>query len=209
MKKNKKLWCFKWWGILILIIILSILITSTYLILYIYSLTQVSIQELKIEELNSFNLEGFELKGYLNLYNDGFVDVKINHIDYNLILEATGDILISNKITGQKLPVKKTTTFLIDQFVGWKPTSEFALEILKPGDTYGYIQGIVYVSKNKYVDIKIPFEEKINLETYIKQFIKIEVNRIINDVKNTLSETKNNIVEGVNNLINGIIDFFN
>jgi len=201
-------WYAKWWVIVLMVLVLAILVVGTYAGLYVNALSKVELREVVIEDVGAVSVQGFDLKGHLDLYNGGLVKVKIHSITYDVTLDANGEQLTEGTIVGKELPSKETTRFDIINFVDWKPTSQIALNLITPRDTYATINGVVYVSRSDYIDIRIPFTQQIDLEPYIKQFIQNKVNEVISDVGDALTDAGNVIVDGVVGVFDGIVSLF-
>jgi len=161
--------------------------------MYIYSLSKVEIRDIKINELQDISLSGFTLGGYIQLYNGGFLPVIVNHISYEVVLEASGKQLVQGYIDGKKISSKQTANFPFSNKINWVPTSEVAWGLITPGKTYAKISGSVYVADLKFVEFKIPFEKRVDLEQYIRQFAKAKIEQAVDKVTSTVT----NVVDSI------------
>jgi len=140
--------------------------TSLLLIIgvYIFSLTQVKLGGLDIDQIQDVDLEGFTLEGDLNVYNGGIVPISISYVEYNVTLE--GVELAKGEVDGAKVRPKETISFPISSRISWAPTTDAALGLLEPGDTYVLLSGRAHIGF-----LSIPFSKEVNIEGYVRQFV--------------------------------------
>src|SRR3989344_3992910 len=95
-----------------LVIGLLILLLTAYPALYLYSLNTVDAQDVQLTAVD-VNLKGITFSGTVELMNQGFVQVTIDGLDYNVIFEPTGQVMSSGTINGVSLKPGMTapTTF--------------------------------------------------------------------------------------------------
>jgi len=163
MPKNKHIISIT--GILLLIIIIIIS-------LYIHTLTRVELKDVTINPPTNISEQGFTLGGNIDLYNGGMLPVNIKGINYTVTLEFSGATLLSGTIEGKKLVVKNITSFPFSNQIQWQPSIELAIRLLVPGGTYARIQGTISVVELGPINFNIPFEQRIDLEQYVQQFVQ-------------------------------------
>lgn len=161
--------------------------------IYIYSLSKIEVRSINFNNLKDISLSGFTLSGYVEVYNGGLIPVGIDHIQYDVILEKTGNRLANGYIQGATISPGTTARFPATNRIDWTPTAEMAIDLLNPGDTYIKVSGNVYVANLQFIEFKIPFQQRINIEQYIRQFI-------VDTVRQTV-DTGIKIVAGVGKAI--------
>ncbi len=140
--------------------------------LYVYSLYHVEILDVSISNLGNTSQSGFTVEGEILLRNGGLLGVEISSINYSLILDKTGTELASGMIEGSVLAAKKNASFSFSEEVEWVPTAELAQELLTSKEVNATLSGKVYLSDFRLFGFNIPFEEKIDLGPYVRQFLK-------------------------------------
>jgi len=187
-------------GVLKDVIGIVLVLALILMVLYVYSLSQVDVERITINELQDISLTGFTLGGDIYLYNGGIIPVWIDHIDYKIILESSGNELTSGYIKGTMIPPRKTVNFPFSKKINWIPSAEVAWGLITPGKTYAKIFGTVYVADLKFIDFKIPFEKKVDLEVYIRQFAKTKFEETVDKVTDTITDVVDKIGEGINTI---------
>jgi hypothetical protein len=187
---------------IVFIIIICFLIYSG---LYVYSLSKVEVIDVRVNNLQDVGLSGFTLGGEVDVYNGGVLKVDISQITYSLVLDGTGNTLASGLISGDEIPVKETVSFPFSNKINWIPTAELAWNLITPGKTYATLRGTVYVADLGFIDFKIPFEKKIDLEAYIRQFVKNKVEEAVENVTEAVTDTVEKIGEGIKTITGNII----
>lgn len=79
---------------------LLVLIIGIFLILYIYSLSKIEVRSVNLDNIGDISMSGFTLNGYVEVYNGGLIPVHIDHVEYDVTLEKTGDILADGNVQG-------------------------------------------------------------------------------------------------------------
>lgn len=167
--------------------------------LHVYSLSEIEIKAVGVNQLQDISLSGFSLGGDIDVHNGGLLTIGVNHITYEVILESSGKQLASGLIEGKPVPPKETVSFPFSNKINWVPTAEVAWNLLTPGKTYAKISGSVSVIDLGFVEFKLRFEERVDLEPYIKQFAKQPE---VDKVKDTVSK----IGEGIKSITGKVID---
>lgn len=179
---------------------LAFLILTTiligYVILYFYSLSKIEVRSMEIKDLQDVSLKGFNLGGNIELYNGGVMEVSIDHLEYTVVLESSGSEISKGYIEGAKIPAKQSVTFPISSEIYWVPTAELALNLITSKNTYAKIKGDAYVNLKIY-PVKVPFEKRIDLEPYIKQFVKNKIEQAVNNLKDELANTISSLEEKI------------
>ena len=87
-----------------------------------------------------------------------------------------------------------------------------AFSLITPGQTYAIVSGTIYVADLKIVDIKIPFQTRVNLGDYIKQFAVQKISQAVDTTINAVKQTSTNIGNAIkstgNTIVNGIKKIF-
>ncbi len=168
--------------------------------LYVYSLSKIEVRSVNFNNIGDIGSSGFTLNGYVEVYNGGLIPVGIDYIQYNVVLEKTRNILVDGHIQGNTISPGATVKFPVTNRINWVPTTEMAMDLLNPGDTYIIVSGNVNVANLQIIEFKIPFQQRINIEQYIRQFVTNVVQqaidtgtKIINDVGKAASDVTNQI----------------
>jgi LEA14-like dessication related protein len=179
------------------VIFITLVLLLLFLGAYSYSLSKVELRKVNIDNLQNVNQSGFTIGGTVELHNGGIIPVRVNNITYNIILENLSNESAKGNIRGAILRPGRTEKFLFLHRINWAPTTEVALELITPDKAYTKVQGTVYVTDFLFVDIKIPFEERINLEEHIKQFAKKDTEETIIKTGSAITNTTNTLVETI------------
>lgn len=147
--------------------------------IYVYSLSKIEVRSINLNNIGDISLSGFTLNGHVDVYNGGLIPVGIDHVQYDVILEKTGDRLASGYIQGTIISPGTTVQLPITNKIDWTPTVEMAVDLLNQGDTYIKVSGNVYVANLQIIEFKIPFQQRINIEQYIRQFIVSTVQQVV------------------------------
>ncbi len=185
-------------GILVILLVLGGL--------YVYSLSQVEVREVTINELQDISLSGFTLGGNIKLYNGGLLPVGVDHITYEIVLESSGNQLTGGYIQGKTISPKQIANFPFSKKINWIPTSQVAWGLITPGETYAKISGNVYVADLKFVDFKIPFETRVDLERYIRQFAKRKIEQAVDTITDTTKDIVDAVGEGIKSITGKVVD---
>lgn len=177
--------------------------------LYVYSLSQVTVKNVSVDDLEDLSFSGFTVGGDIDVYNGGLLPVGVNHIEYRVVLESSNRELANGIIRGKTIYPKETVAFRFSNVINWIPTSEVAKGLISSGNTYARIEGTVYVADLKFIDFKVPFETRINLDYYIEAFVKKKMEEVVEKTVNTISRVGSGIKNVANSVVNGISDLFN
>ncbi len=199
----------KIWKVLILFVVFGALLLG---VSYVYTLSKIELKSVNINSLQDISLSGFTLGGNIMLYNGGIMPVGINHISYEVQLEKYGTVLTEGYIQGEVISPGQTVSFPFSNKINWVPTAELAFSLIMPGETYATVSGTIYIADLKIIDFKVPFQARINLGEYIKQFavqkISQAVDTTIDAVKQTSINVGNEIKSASNTFVNGIKKIF-
>jgi LEA14-like dessication related protein len=179
----------------LVIVALFIFCIAAYIGLYIYSASKVEVRQVQLTSIENISLEGAELVGIIELYNGGLVPVSVERIDYRLILEHDGTELVKGAINGGAIPANRALNYSYSIRINWKPTAGLAYQLLTNETAYVRFEGTVQLTKIWFIDVSIPFEKRINLENYLNQYIKQELEKygsgnIVDDAGRLLEELK-------------------
>jgi LEA14-like dessication related protein len=188
------------------IVLLSVLTILIYGALYIYSLYQIKVVDVNVNSLQDISLKGFTLGGDIEVYNEGFVSVSIDHIVYDVILEGSGNKLTEGYVRGGVIPAKKATNFHFSNKINWVPSAELASNLIIPGKTYANIDGEIYVKDLFFTDVKVPFQKRVDLEYYIRQFVKKKAEQTVDNVTEAIINTVDKVGEGIKTITGKVID---
>jgi len=179
------------------IVVIALVLLLLFLGAYIYSLSKVEFRKITINDLQYVNLTGFSLGGDIELYNGGIIPVSVNNITYSIVLEDSGKELGGGIIYGRLINPKQTKNFSFSNRVNWVPTVEVALGLITPGKTYARLQGTIYIADLGFTEIEVPFEERIDLKEYLKQFANKKIEDVVNKVVNTATSAVDKIASGI------------
>ncbi len=190
------------------LLIISIIIVGVlgYSGLYAYSLSKVKITDVRINNLENVNSNGFTLGGDISVYNGGMLKADISRIIYSLALDKTGDRIGSGIIEGGKIAAKETANFSFSNRINWTPSADLALNIITGGNSNATLKGSAYVADLGFVEFKVPFEKKIDLENYIRQFVNDKIaeqagnTTTIEKIGEEIKTITGNIIKGIANL---------
>lgn len=183
---------------------LLILAIGTVLILggiYIYSLSKIEVRSINFNNLEDASLSGFTLNGYIEVYNGGLIPVGIDHVQYDVILEKTGNMLANGYVQGTTISPGTIVRFPTTNRIDWTPTAEMAVDLLNPGDTYILISGNVYVANLQFIEFKLPFQQRVNIEQYIRQFIANAVRQVVDTGKKIINKVGDVISDAVRKIL--------
>jgi len=164
----------KAWKISIIVIIILAVVLS----LYVYSLYHIKIEDVQVNALQDVSLSGFTVGGNISVHNGGLLPVGVDKIEYSIVLEDSGNELASGIINGSFVMPAKTAEFPFLNSIKWVPTAEIAVNMLTGGNTYVRISGEVTVIDWSFIEIKLPFEKRMDLKPYVMQFAKQKVQEI-------------------------------
>ena len=192
--------------IVILLLVIAMLIYGG---LYIYSVSQVRVLNVNVNQLQDVSLKGFTLGGNVEIYNGGIIPVGISHLSYDVILENTGDELANGWINGRTISPGETIDYPLSTTINWVPSSQVALGLLSPGETYAQINGEVKILDLGFVDISLPFSDRINIEDYIRQFVKTKIQQVAQKVVTATKRGGQSIADAGSQFIKGVRNLFN
>lgn len=192
-------------GKALLVIIIIIVSFLGYNGLYAYSLSKVKVIDVQVKSLENINSNGFTLGGDVEVYNGGMLKADVSKITYSVELDKTGTQLASGLIEGKKIAVKETANFSFSTRINWTPTAELALDLLEPGNSYATLKGNVYTADFGFIELKIPFEKKIDLEGYIRQFARERIAEITGGSAGNTTNIIEQIGEGLETITGNII----
>jgi len=197
-------------GKILLAIILIVVGFLAYNGLHAYSLSKVDVIDVRINSLDNVNSKGFTLGGEIDVFNGGMVKADISKITYTIILDETKTQLASGLIDGRKISSKETANFSFSSRISWTPTGELASDLLEPGNSYATLSGNVYLADLGFIELKVPFEKKIDLHEYIEQFVNDKIaetlgenagnSTTIEQIGNGIKDITGSIIKGIENL---------
>jgi LEA14-like dessication related protein len=180
----------------LIILFVIIILACIFLGLYIDSLKKIELKDIEFDEIKEVNLNGFTLNGRLKVYNGGLIPITFNYIDYQIILEKNGETLGNGTIHKEKINPKQTKEIEFENRIIWTPSSDVAWGLITPGKTYAIFQGKIHVVDFFFLHLEIPFEERFDLEIYIRQFAKSKIQQTVEKVV----DTGEKIVQGIKDL---------
>ncbi len=186
------------------LIVLSLLLVCAvvYVGLYAYSASKVEVRQVKVTDVRNISLEGAELVGIIELYNGGLISVSIDRIEYLLSMEDADAELVKGSIIGGEIPAGKAVNYSISTRIMWAPTAEAAYKFLTSEKTTAKLEGTVHVAKIWFIDVKVPFEQEIELKNYINEFLAEELRK--NLPPEVAGQIPSNLVEEAGKLLKGL-----
>jgi LEA14-like dessication related protein len=164
-------------NILRLVIVVMIL-SMIYAGAYYYSVQRVEITNVVFTDIQNVTTGGFTVAGSLEIINRGIVPITVESISYDVLLEGSGEILSRGSIQGSTIPPGRSVTLPVAGRITWVPAAELLLEIITPGASYAIINGNVNI-RESVVAASLPFQARINIESYLRQFVRDRIERII------------------------------
>ena len=196
---------------MILIIMIFLIIVTLALIyggIYLYSLSKITVPDVELNNLQDISLTGFKVSGNVIIMNKGIVPVKIDRIQYDIPLDFNSNKLSDGLIMGSWISPGEQKKYFFLNKINWVPTANLAWDLIKPHSTTATIKGMVYVADFKYLEFKVPFEHKIDLEEYIEQFAIDFVEIVVKKVKETVESVRETIGDFAKNTWEGIKGIF-
>jgi LEA14-like dessication related protein len=160
-----------------------LIIVLVYVALYAYSLSKVEVRNVQVDSLRDVTPSGFTLSGAVEVYNGGIVPVRIDAITYNVTLSKNSQHLTTGTIAGAKIGPKQTAQYRFNNTINWVPSAAFAYEIITGGDTDAIMQGTVSINSL----MEVPFERRIDLGEYLKQFMGNSLGAAVDTIKGWFS----------------------
>jgi len=183
----------KAWKISLIVVIVLVVVVS----LYVHSLYNVKIEDVQVNDLQDVSLKGFVVGGNIFVHNGGLLPVGVDKIEYTIVLEDSGKELANGIVNSTLVMPQKTASFPFSNSINWVPTAEIAVNMITGGNTYVKISGEVTVIDLSFAEIKLPFEQRIDLKPYITQFAKQKVQEIVQTVSGNISETAQKVVKWI------------
>ena len=168
-----------WLKITIGVVLFLLLLGGVYL----YSLSKVDVKKVNIKKLEDVSLQGFTLSGYVELYNGGFLPVKVDKIHYEVFLEADYRKIAEADIEGEWIMPKNSVKHNFETRIYWKTTAEMIINLIQKGATYAQIKGTAYIG-----GLEIDFVKRVDLEEYLKQFISEKAKSVVGKVVEVVRE---------------------
>ncbi len=161
---------------MLVVALFVLLVLASYFAVYAYSVSKVTVAGFDVLGVDKITSDGAEVSGILTLKNEGLITVSIKQIEYSVSLEHNGLELAKGSVTGGEIPAGKTAEYPLKVSLNWQPTPELALRLIGDQKTNAKITGTAYVSNPINKDVKINFEQTIDLNEYLQKFIQTQVN---------------------------------
>ncbi|MFO8015479.1 MAG: LEA type 2 family protein [Candidatus Woesearchaeota archaeon] len=148
----------------------AILLIMIYLGAYAHSISKIEVAGANFEDFEDINLDGFTLNWNIELYNGGVVPVRMEGITYEIALENSSRIIGTGSVDGNRIPPGRSVRFPVSSRIDWVPSQRLILKLFQEGDTYAVVKGTVHVADLGLAGFNVHFEEKVDIEQYLKQF---------------------------------------
>jgi len=155
------------------------LLVLTLLALYGHALSSITVDHVTVERID-ITTEGLALHGQVDVANNGLIPVRVNELQYFVILDATGNELLDGTVRGSTIPPRSTTTFNISSTTRWTPTLELARTLLEEESTIT-LSGTLDVSR---LHLTIPFTRTIDLREHLLAFLQKQADALVETVRN-------------------------
>jgi len=182
------------------IALISIVAIAVIVSLYIHSAYNVKIQDVQVNDLQDISLKGFVIGGDVIVRNEGLLPVNTNKMEYKVFLEGLGEELANGVINGTFMMPQKNASIPFSNSIKWVPTAEIAWNLITGGNTYVKITGWVTVIDFSFMEVKLPFEKRVDLKPYITQFAKQKAQQIAENLSETAGEAAKQAVGRIKTL---------
>jgi len=191
---------------LIKIIIIAFILIVIGAGVFLYSARDVEIVSAEIDGISGISLSGLTMEGGLEVYNGGFLPVRLDRVDYNITIEGIDGVIGDGELIGGVIAADETKEFPFEIRLSWVPSVETALQMLEADYTYANVEGVAHIIEMKgLMKIDLPFSAKVNLEGYIEQFIpsipEVVPEGIVEDVVDVIGDVYDYVADNAGDLI--------
>lgn len=169
--------------------------------LFIYSAKGVSIRSADVINVSDFSLIGATIYGEIEVYNGGFLPIRVDRITYTARIEDIEGIIGQGEVTGGTVMAGESKVFPFTLKITWIPSLDTALSLLTSDLAYASINGTAHIIELKgLLRVELPFSARANLEGYIVQFIagtpELIPEGLAGDVMDILEDVLGTVSEG-------------
>lgn len=132
-------------------------------------LSKVGVSDFGIDQVSNVALDGFTLSGTLTVDNPSMFSIEVKGIDYDLIVDSTGESVGTGSIQPFFLSPDSSETVPFVQDVAWKTTLETAMQFLQEEHVYLKIDGTATVTLFNFYEAERPVTGKIDIKPLVKQ----------------------------------------
>lgn len=170
---------------LVLLITVALLL-ALFTAFYVQSLRSVEVEESSITSLAAINEEGFTLAGTLTLRNTGWLSVKFDRAEYEIILQGNGARLASGTVTGFALPPDKPVDVNFVARVSWHEVASASYELLRARQGEVVVRGKVVISE----DFKavVPFEQTLDISSLLKNLFEEQTPTLMTRIEGVIGK---------------------
>jgi hypothetical protein len=143
-----------------------------YLGVYAYSASKLEVRQVMVTDLRNISLDGADLAGFVELYNGGVISVSIDRVEYRLVMEDSKRELMSGTLIGGSIPAGESLNYTFTNRLNWAASADAAYKFLVSDKKTALIEGRVYVAKIGFIDLEIPFEQRIDLKNHINSYLQ-------------------------------------
>lgn len=171
MEKNDK--------IKIGIAIALVAIIIAFVIFNIFSLRSVEATSFRITQVGITENADILFEGVIGVENPSLIDARITGMEYEIILDATDELLAAGQITGAVVPAGGSAEFEFSNAIEWIPDPMTALGLMSEEHVYVTIQGTVNAKLLWIFPVSSDFTAKADIARYLKNVIQEQVQNLM------------------------------
>ena len=165
-----------------------------FLSLSVYSFSKIKTGSFELKKIEFISLSKLTFSGKIPVFNEGYLPIKIDKIDYEVKLDSSDEIISKGIIKGNLIRAKEVEEYEIENTMILSNSDSVVFDLLLNEQTNVTLNGIVTIFDYGFFKLKIPFEKKIDLGEFLLDYVK----------KNIKSYDENNLVEEVINKIDNV-----
>ena len=155
---------------LVIGIIILLLAILTYVGLYAYSISTVTIDNFEFIGVDTVSLSSISISGNFYISQKGIIPITLDYVTYQITLGNSSQIIATGKLSGGTITPRNVTTLPLSTTASWTPSFGLILEILQPGETTAIIQGEAQLHVFGSKSVTIPYSKEIPVENYLTDY---------------------------------------
>jgi len=128
------------------------------------------VQGVSVRSIDNVSRSGFNLTFVIKLYNPNIVGVKVNSVNYNLVLVDGNQVLSTGTIDGIQIPAQGSVEIPIQSTINFGPAISTAFQTIFTKSVMMNLNGVVSAHP-LFIDVNVSFNQTFDAYPYISNTV--------------------------------------
>jgi LEA14-like dessication related protein len=153
-------------------IVIAVIVGGSAIFYFGRGIEKTAVEKVTVNGITDITTDSFTVSGTIYVHNPSQLPVPIDRIEYDIILDKTGQKMSSGTTDSFTLAAQQSTPIPFEHAVRWVPTATTAASLITEEHVYATISGDIYVGVPGAEQYGLPFKTRVDMKEYVAQFAK-------------------------------------